>query len=648
MKISPQNHSKRLFLLVLGLLFFAGAAQAQWRSVTYSLQTGWNAIYLHGDASHDTIANLFPENENGEVTEVWAWNPDADQVQFTATPLAPSAGAVEWAVWRRSEGGDMRLAGQTAYLVKCSADVDVTLVQKAMPPRATWVRSGANLLGFPAKASPQPIFGAYFSAFPVAIVNSSIYKYIGGEFGTNNPFKLTNNSGEPLDRNQAYWFSADVVDNFYGPLEFTVSQPDGLVFGRTGSVVTVRVRNRTSATQAIILAEQSSLLDPVTSLTPADVPLTLLTVNPSTLLYEPSAIDSTPIPINPNSTIELRFAVDRADASMSGAAVATKFGSILRVTDSANLMDVYLPVTAEKGSLAGLWIGDIELTGVVSRVSNGATATATVVGGVITEIEVTGTGGFGYGAAPDVTIAVPAEGGTQATATATVENGSVTEFTITNGGSGYAVDAPSVAIASPPPLEGTSTPKAFPLRTLLHVADDGSNTTSLLSQVFIGQLAADPYPLGLTTKESLLKQDALATAQRFVAAHMPLDQVATSGSGGVDVPGTLVRTITVPFNDPSNPFVHQYHPDHDNKDRRFANLEAGDESYDITRTCTFTFTAAPPAGSAASVASWGSTIIGGTYTETITGIHKDPIEMSGSFELRRASEEGTLVITENL
>jgi len=109
------------------------------------------------------------------------------------------------------------------------------------------------------------------------------------------------------------------------------------------------------------------------------------------------------------------------------------------------------------------------------------------------------------------------------------------------------------------------------------------------------------------------------------------------------VPGTLVRTITVPFNDKSNPFVHQYHPDHDNKDRGFENLEAGVESYGITRTCTFTFTATPPAGSAANVASWGSTIIGGTYAETIAGIHKDPIEMSGRFELRRASEDGTLV-----
>ena len=640
MKFTAPIQFIRLFLLIIALLFIAGPAQAQWRSFDYTLQAGWNAIYLHGDASHDTIANLLPT----EVTEVWAWNPDADQVQFTATPLAPSTGAVEWGIWTRVDAGDMRLAGQTAYLVKCSAGVTFSLVQKAMPPQATWVRSGANLLGFPAKASPMPNFGAYFSAFPVAITGSDIYKYTSGEFGTNNPLKLTNNSAEPLDRNKAYWFSSAVVDNFYGPLEIKVSQAEGLVFGRTGSVVTVRVTNRTSAIQSIVLTEQPSDEDPIIELTPPAVPLQLLEVNPSTLLYAPRAINSTPIPINPKSTIELRFAVNRGHASMSGVAVAdnTKFGSILRLTDSAGQMEVYLPVTAEKGSLAGLWIGDIELTGVGSLVSNAATATVTVAAGVITEIEVSGAGGFGYDTAPEVTIAEPAAGGTRATATASVENGSVTEFTITNGGSGYAVDAPSVTIAPPPPLPGTSTPKAFPLRTLLHISDDGSKTTRLLSQVFIGQLAADPYPLGLTTKESLLKQDALATAQRFVAAHMPLDQLV-SGTGTVDVPGTLVRTITVPFNDKSNPFVHQYHPDHDNKDRGFENLEAGVESYDITRTCTFTFTATPPAGSAANVASWGSTIIGGTYTETIDGIHKDPIEMSGRFELRRASEDGQLV-----
>ena len=36
-------------------------------------------------------------------------------------------------------------------------------------------------------------------------------------------------------------------------------------------------------------------------------------------------------------------------------------------------------------------------------------------------------------------------------------------------------------------------------------------------------------------------------------------------------------------------------------------------------------------------------ILGGTYTESITGIHKLPIKMDGIFELQRASELGTLI-----
>ncbi len=87
--------------------------------------------------------------------------------------------------------------------------------------------------------------------------------------------------------------------------------------------------------------------------------------------------------------------------------------------------------------------------------------------------------------------------------------------------------------------------------------------------------------------------------------------------------------------------MHQYHPDHDNKDARGNNLSAGVESYSVTRLCTFSFTAAPPAGSAVT-SGWGSDVIGGTYSETITGIHKQAIQMDGTFELRRASEIGTL------
>ena len=152
----------------------------------------------------------------------------------------------------------------------------------------------------------------------------------------------------------------------------------------------------------------------------------------------------------------------------------------------------------------------------------------------------------------------------------------------------------------------------------------------------------------------LLKQDTKAQAQRMVATHLSLDQVITAGSGSVVLPGTLEFEVKVPYNDPTNPFLHQYHPDHDNRDALFvpfvlpggvtpntAKISDGVEAPAISRTCTFTFTTTPPAGSDVT-SGWGSSVLGGTYTETISGIHKETINVSGTFELQRASEVGTL------
>ena len=113
---------------------------------------------------------------------------------------------------------------------------------------------------------------------------------------------------------------------------------------------------------------------------------------------------------------------------------------------------------------------------------------------------------------------------------------------------------------------GSRTPRAFPLRFILQVDEGG--TARLLAQVFMGTLADEGNPTGLCTKESGLEQDAKADASRMSVGHLPLDQVVTDGSGEVALGATLTRVISIPYNDPTNPFVHQYHPDHDNKDAR--------------------------------------------------------------------------------
>jgi hypothetical protein len=546
---------KKLIVALCSLLL-TPLAHAQWQNTTYTLKSGWNAIYLHGDATHATPDDLFAAYP--AVTEVWRWNPNPNEVQFTSTPMIPSAGTSEWSVWK-SDGSASSLGqviGQTAYLVKCSAATSVIIAQKVLPPSAAWVRNGANLMGFPSKltGSLYPTMGSYFATFPAAIAsNVKIYKYNGGDLGPGNPVQVFSTSTERVDRNQAYWFDSEVVGNFYAPVEISISNGSGLDFGRTGSTITVRLLNRSSTVSTVTIAPVASANAPTgqEDITAA-VPITRRVFNAGTASWTETAIDAefTEV-VGANAAVELSFGIDRA--AMTGSSNAF-FASLLRLTDSANLYDILLPVTARKASLAGLWIGDAVVGGVQSKTA------------------------------------------------------------------GYT---------------GTATAQTYSLRYIVHVDDAGN--ARVLSQVYLGQLAgATPQP-GICTVESLLDPADKASARRIVAAHLPLDRVLDGGTMALG--GSLSCTISTPFNDPTSPFVHQYHPDHDNKSGTTP-LEAGQESYDLGRAVTFAISATAPAG--VSATGYGSSVIAGNYTEVLTGLRKDSVTVTGTFSLRRVSEIGTL------
>ena len=567
---------KRLPLLAASCaLMLTASASAQWKSTTYALKGGWNSIYLHGDASYATPTTLFASYP--EILEVWRWNPNPNQVQFTTSPQLPSAGTAEWSVWKRdgSVASLSQMLGQSAYLVKCSGTSATTysraLVQRALPPAATWVRSGANLLGFPSAYTnaSYPTFSSYFATFPAAIAaNTRIYKYPGGDLGPANPLQLFAPTTEKLDRNQAYWFDSEVVGNFYAPIELSLSKLSGLDFGRTGSVITVKVLNRSATTTTLTLAPVASDAAPGSEkFVTGSVPLTRRVLSAATGTWtETPIVGAYTEVIAPQASVDLSFGIDRSNATMTAAAADAFFASLLRLTDSANLYDILLPATAQKASLAGLWVGEAQVSGVESKIAG---------------------------------------------------------FT------------------------GTTTSQSYPLRYIIHVDDGG--TARVLSQVFLGKLAAEPHNFGICTQESQLNSADKGSASRIVAAHMPLDRVLDGladtvnpeplGSGSLALGGTLARTIATPFNDAVSPFVHQYHPDHDNKSGATA-LVSGQESYDISRTVTFTFAATAPDG--VSATGYGSSTIAGTYAETITGLRKDTLTLSGSVLLRRVSEIGAI------
>lgn len=170
-------------------------------------------------------------------------------------------------------------------------------------------------------------------------------------------------------------------------------------------------------------------------------------------------------------------------------------------------------------------------------------------------------------------------------------------------------------------------PSLLTLRLLLH--SDASGMPRLLQQAFSG--TATGGVAVTAARESSFTAPGKAAA-RLASAHFPVG-MNTSGAGLIGLSGSVTFTVPLGYNDPSNPFVHGYHPDHDNLDERFQTvLPAQRESPNVHRTITLTFAPQAPLGFDPS---WGSTTLGGTYTETVTGLRAAPITCSGAFLLRR-------------
>ncbi|MBL0040728.1 MAG: hypothetical protein IPP28_06700 [Xanthomonadales bacterium] len=90
-------------------------------------------------------------------------------------------------------------------------------------------------------------------------------------------------------------------------------------------------------------------------------------------------------------------------------------------------------------------------------------------------------------------------------------------------------------------------------------------------------------------------------------------------------PGNEISTSVVVAPElPTNPFLHRYHPDHDNLDANFLNPRRR-----ACGSCAMSVLALPARPSGGAVPGWGDSLVGGTFSESITGRTKNPIFTSG-------------------
>ncbi len=593
---------KRLGLggLVLVLLSIGLSAPAQWLTQSIALTNGWNAVYLHVDASHDTLDESIPFDASNPIQEIWLWTPATTTMQFVQSPQEPVIGS-QWASWKRSAAGGssllQRVIGNAAYLVYATNSYTWNVKGKPVAPHYQWTTTGLNFLGFPTVPVGPPSFETFLNLCPELQQNAEIYQYPGGELGPNNPARVFALRTTSVTRGKAFWIrSGNLFNRYYSPFEIVWSGNDGIDFGQKLGVASFRLRNLTASALTVTVHLLPSESPPTGQTNIVGTPPLLVRGNLSTvdLTYAFTHLATTnfhswTLPANGQngSEIEVVLGLDRSTIT---SAPGELLAGVLQFTDSLGIAQVDAPVTATAGSSAGLWVGGV---------------TVNQVGEYLKSYEATSEG-----------LAVDTNG----------------QYVVSG------VNTNLGAVGRP-----------FPLRLILHNPDPSGNAM-LLQRVYCG-LGANTNPVVATT-ESALNRSYLAQARRISATHLPWsrDNTPWSFDGPLALNSTLTATVPLDYNDQaSNPFVHTYHPDHDNLDSKFTTpLDPGAESYSVERVIHLEVVM--PGEDFTSRTQTGQTL-SGNYSETITvlglpraGNTNDTrvFETRGIFSLNRIAEVPTL------
>jgi len=177
------------------------------------------------------------------------------------------------------------------------------------------------------------------------------------------------------------------------------------------------------------------------------------------------------------------------------------------------------------------------------------------------------------------------------------------------------------------------TPAPMSFRLIVHVNSSGESR--LLQQVLLAwdsSLTNAPYTNGayaLFIHDADVPPDSEEVNRISSVAFPLMDPLWLTGSFS----NLLTGTITIGFDDPTNPYLHRYHPMHDNKDWDFQPYTNAVETPIITREITLDFDAPPT--NLVHHPYWGVDQAMGTYHETMTGLRAQPIFVEGAFYLKR-------------
>jgi hypothetical protein len=233
-----ERAGQRLASLSILLTVFLGlthVTHAQWQTQSITLKPGWNAVYLHVDASHDEVADV----TTGPIDEIWLWNRISSGDRFMTDPATPSP-SQDWASWNRIPlASDTlgKLIGNAAYLVLNSSgsDYEWKIKGKPLPPTVAsygWTSRGVNLIGFSTPETAPPKFSEYLLPVQRLADRGEFYRYDDGDQDLT-PTRFDALFGSvTVDRGHAYWVRHEGEFNrYFGPFEVVLGDPTGIHFG---------------------------------------------------------------------------------------------------------------------------------------------------------------------------------------------------------------------------------------------------------------------------------------------------------------------------------------------------------------------------------------------------------------------------------
>jgi hypothetical protein len=652
-KVYPMRLPKNIMLrtVLTAYFFFAGLCyshlEAQWQTQPIPLKAGWNPIYLHVDATHASISDLVGDLA---IDEIWLWSPSVNEAQFVLSPDAPSGSKSRWIEWRNNLGDATSqlksLIPNAAYLVRLSdgaSDTTWSLKGKPVPPQYNWTTTGLNFVGFPVNPSANWNLESYFLKAGSFLSSAEFYNYVSGDLGRNNPAKVFGLRTTALPRGRAMWVdTGDAFNQFYGPFQLVLQNYRGIQFGSKMNSTRFRLRNATTSPLTVIISSLQSEAPPADAPSEGDISSALMIrgeLNNETQTYDYQECPCEGVTIelapkgSPGQEVEVVVGLDR---SQFDSPVGQVYSGLLRIEDALNQSRIDIPVQANHQSHEGLWVGDAQITG-VSRANTETTEPVSQsypLRFILHQEDVTVTSTSAGAAGDEVELTV-------SPVSKKLFPGEV--FIFPNGS--------QITLTEETPLNGDKITGSIVGSDGISAASQGKmSRLRLLQRVYVGLLPGGVE--GLSTHESLLDASHIEQANRISSIHLPFSPKNTpwTVSGKISPGAALLASVNVAFNNQAaNPFLHTYHPDHDNLNADFtAELGQGIESYGIERSIQFLINNSAEGFN--EKVSFGDTI-SGSYQETLklTGSpgsgpeNANSYTLSGDFKLVRISSISNLV-----